>query len=111
MGFNNRKTERVHFEFGYTAAIMAIDGTWQRRCMIEDISKTGARLTIEGSLENLKLDEFFLVLSRSGQAHRRCQLVWLKGDSIGLRFLQSKLIAEAGSRPKRRIRFADEATG
>ena len=44
----NRKTHRVVFERGYTANIMAIDGTWRRPCIMEDVSDTGAKLTIDG---------------------------------------------------------------
>jgi len=42
---------------------MAIDGTWQRPCTMEDVSDTGAKLTVESSIEGLPLKEFFLVLS------------------------------------------------
>jgi hypothetical protein len=40
-----------------------------------DVSQTGARLLIEGSLEGLDLKEFFLLLSSTGLAYRRCELV------------------------------------
>jgi hypothetical protein len=36
-----------------------------------DVSQTGARLLIEGSLEGLDLKEFFLLLSSTGLAYRR----------------------------------------
>ena len=67
---------------------MAIDGTWGRNCSMEDASDTGAKLTVEGSLEGLHLNEFFLVLSSTGLAYRRCQMVWLNGDKIGVTFLK-----------------------
>jgi hypothetical protein len=71
----NRKAHRVVFERGYAANMMAIDGTWRRPCTMEDVSDTGARLTIDGSIEGLNLKEFFLLLSTMGKAYRRCQLV------------------------------------
>ena len=52
------------------------------------ISQSGAKITVEGSVENLKLNEFFLMLSTVGNAHRKCELVYVKGDEIGVRFLQ-----------------------
>jgi hypothetical protein len=58
-----RKAHRVVFERGFSANIMAIDGTWQRPCTMQDVSETGAKLTIGGSIEGLPLKEFFLVLS------------------------------------------------
>jgi hypothetical protein len=35
----------------------------------------------------LDLKEFFLLLSSTGLAFRRCQLVRMDGDQIGVRFL------------------------
>ena len=43
------------------------------------------------------MQEFFLVLTASGNAHRRCERIWLNGDEIGVRFLK-----DAPSRPPRR---------
>ena len=83
-----RKSQRVVFERGYTAHMMAIDGTWRRPCIMEDVSDTGAKLTVEGSIESLHLKEFFLVLSSTGLAYRRCQLAWVNGDKVGVTFLK-----------------------
>ena len=58
-----RKSRRVAFERGYDAHMMAIDGTWRRACKIQDISDTGAKLSVESSIEGLPLKEFFLLLS------------------------------------------------
>ena len=64
----SRHAHRVVFERGYTANMMAIDGTWRRSCIMEDVSDTGAKLTIDGSIEGLNLKEFFLLLSTMGKA-------------------------------------------
>jgi hypothetical protein len=48
---NRRKSERVIFERGIDAFIMGIDGTWRRDCFMEDVSQTGTKLTIHGSIE------------------------------------------------------------
>src|SRR4030095_11986188 len=45
-----RRGERVVFERGIPAHMMAIDGTWRRDCIMEDVSETGAKLTVEGSV-------------------------------------------------------------
>ena len=83
-----RRGERVTFERGIAAQMMGIDGTWRRECVMEDISETGAKLTIEGSVEGLQLKEFFLLLSSTGLAYRRCELSWVNGDQIGVNFLK-----------------------
>jgi PilZ domain len=83
-----RKAQRVVFERGYAAHMMAIDGTWRRACTMEDVSDTGAKLTIDGSIEGLHLTEFFLLLSSTGLAYRRCQLAWVNGDQVGVSFLK-----------------------
>ena len=87
MAYGDRKSGRVDFERGILVYIMGIDGTWRRDCMMIDVSQTGARLRIEGSLEGLDLKEFFLLLSSRGLAFRRCRLVRIAGDQIGVQFL------------------------
>jgi hypothetical protein len=68
--------------------MMGIDGTWQRNCQLVDVSATGARLTVSGSVEGLNLQEFFLLLAPNGAAYRRCELVRVNGEEIGVRFLK-----------------------
>jgi hypothetical protein len=87
MAFGMRKSARVNFERGVDVFIMGIDGTWRRSCVMFDVSQTGARLHVEGSIEGLDLREFFLLLSSTGLAYRRCKLVRVDGDQIGIEFL------------------------
>ena len=84
-----RTGERVIFERGFSAHMMGVDGTWRRECIMEDVSETGAKLTVEGSVEGLHLKEFFLLLSSTGLAYRRCELAWVNGDQIGVNFLRT----------------------
>ncbi|SRR5579871_505026 len=83
-----RKDARVVFERGIPAHMMGIDGTWRRDCLMDDVSESGAKLTVEGSVEGLQLKEFFLLLSSTGLAYRRCELAWVNGDQIGVTFLK-----------------------
>jgi hypothetical protein len=69
-----RRGDRITFERGYPAHMMGIE--------------TGAKLTVEGSVEGLHLKEFFLLLSSTGLAYRRCELAWVNGDQIGVNFLK-----------------------
>ena len=87
-GAERRQSKRVIFEHPVAAQLMAIDGTWRRDCTMEDVSETGAKLTVEGSVEGLHLKEFFLLLSSTGLAYRRCELAWVNGDQIGVNFLK-----------------------
>jgi PilZ domain len=90
MATERRNFNRVPFDRGYMARMMAIDGTWRRECRIGDVSETGAKLYVRDSVEGIDTKEFFLVLSPTGNAHRRCERVWINGDEIGVRFLRDQ---------------------
>jgi len=66
--------------------MVAVDGTWQRKCTLLDISSTGARLMVEESFDGLNLKEFFLQLSTTGLVFRRCGLIRVNGGEIGVSF-------------------------
>src|SRR5471032_94581 len=102
MAFGNRAYERVDFERGILVYIMGIDGTWRRNCLMFDVSQSGARLRVEGSLEGLDLEEFFLLLSSTGLAYRRCRMVRVARDQIGVEFLKPDKAANKRKAPKRR---------
>ena len=98
-----RKGERVTFERGIPAHMMGIDGTWRRECTMEDVSETGAKLTVEGSVEGLHLEGILpaAVVDRT-LAYRRCELAWVNGDQIGVNFLKQgdKKKKAAGAAPQ-----------
>jgi hypothetical protein len=102
MAFGDRKSDRVDFERGIRVYIMGIDGTWRRNCTMVDVSQTGARLCVDGSIEGLDLKEFFLLLSSTGLAYRRCRMVRLAGDQIGVEFLKPPKASAKKQSPKRR---------
>lgn len=86
----NRKSGRVEFSNSITVQMVAIDGTWRRECTMLDVGATGAKLIVDQPLDGLNLKEFFLVLSATGLAFRRCELAWLNGNQLGIRFLETK---------------------
>jgi PilZ domain len=106
MAYGDRKSERVDFERGIQVYMMGIDGTWRRDCLMVDVSQTGARLCVEGSLQGLDLKEFFLLLSSTGLAYRRCRMIRLMGDQIGIEFVKP---AKSASRKKTVKQRTDEA--
>src|SRR6202008_4383439 len=90
MADDNRVTDRVTFSRGYDVCIMAIDGTWRRDGVLNAISDTDGALTVEGSIQGLNLKEFFLLLSSTGLAYRRCVLVRVNGTEMDIQFLRGK---------------------
>ena len=82
--------DRVAFTHGHDVCIMAIDGTWRRDCQLSSISDSEATLTVEGSIQGLNLKEFFLLLSSTGLAYRRCELVRVNGTEMDIQFLKAK---------------------
>ena len=100
MPYGDRQSQRVDFERGIHVYIMGIDGTWRRDCMMIDVSQTGARLCVEG----LDLKEFFLLLSSTGLPYRRCNLVRVAGDQIGVQFLEKDTAKPLQRKPTAGIR-------
>jgi hypothetical protein len=85
-----RKADRVHFQHKHSVTLMGVDGTWRRACILKDVSASGARLEVEGLTDVLKSREFFMVLSSTGLAFRRCELVWVNGTNVGVQFVTEK---------------------
>ncbi len=85
---DKRRTQRVAFQAGVTVQILAIDGTWRRTCTMRDVSDSGALLIVDGSLAGLELSEFFLSLSSTGLAYRRCEKSWVNGNQLGVAFIK-----------------------
>jgi hypothetical protein len=104
MADDGKTVERVTFSRGVDVCIMAIDGTWRRDCVLNAISDNDAALTVEGSIQGLNLKEFFLLLSSTGLAYRRCELVRVNGTEVDISFLKGKQGKKrAGSREAERI--------
>src|ERR1700675_1495809 len=90
MSDENKAPERVAFSRGYGVCIMGIDGTWRRDCLLNAISDIDAILTVEGSIQGLNLKEFFLLLSSTWLAYRRCELVCVNGTGTDVQFMKGK---------------------
>src|SRR5215813_13667378 len=85
----NRRSSRIRFDHRHPVNLMGVDGTWRRSCYLLDASASGAKLEIEGSVEVLQAREFFLLLSSTGLAFRRCELVWVDGSQVGVKFIEN----------------------
>jgi len=75
---------------------------WRRDCTMLDVSASGVQLLIKGSIAGLDLKEFFLLLSSTGLAYRRCELARIDGEQIGARFLRPSRKKASSSLSKRR---------
>ncbi|MDA9509486.1 pilus assembly protein PilZ [Bradyrhizobium sp. CCBAU 11386] len=87
MKFDGRKALRVRMDHKQPVNLMGSDGMWRRSCVLLDVSQTGAKLEVEGTLDVLQAKEFFMLLSSTGLAYRRCELVWIDGTTVGVHFL------------------------
>jgi len=86
----SRRALRVRFEHRHPVNLMGVDGTWRRQCYLLDASQSGAKREVEGPVDVLRAREFFLLLSSTGLAFRRCELVWVDGTQVGVKFTSEK---------------------
>jgi len=87
MKFDGRKALRVRMDHKQAVNLMGSDGTWRRSCVLLDVSQSGAKIEVEGTLDVLQAKEFFMLLSSTGLAYRRCELVWIDGTTAGVHFI------------------------
>ena len=85
-----RARNASHSVAAMMSASWRIDGTWRRDCQLNAISDNDAILTVEGSIQGLNLKEFFLLLSSTGLAYRRCELVRVNGAEMDIQFIKGK---------------------
>jgi hypothetical protein len=71
-------------QFHHTARIVTDPKTPQIACCIDDISESGAHLTLKSESE--LPDTFVLLLTVNGEARRNCRVVWRDGLNVGVEF-------------------------
>ena len=69
----------------HDAIIVDTAGVPVGKCVMVDVSATGAKLTRLGSAK--APDKFDLVLTKGGAVRRRCETVWRSEGEIGVRFV------------------------
>jgi len=99
MKFDGRKAARVRMDHRQPINLMGSDGTWRRSCVLLDVSQTGAKVEVEGTLDVLQAKEFFMLLSSTGLAYRRCELVWIDGTTAGIHFVNAERRKKRASAP------------
>jgi hypothetical protein len=57
-----------------------------RPCVVQDMSSTGAKITIEDP--NVLPAKLRLAFARDARTGRNCEVVWRRGSSVGVRFVR-----------------------
>ena len=57
-----------------------------RQCVVQDLSTTGAKVTIDDP--NSLPTKLRLAFSRHARTGRRCEVVWRRGKSVGVKFVR-----------------------
>jgi hypothetical protein len=66
---------------------ITLDGGFAARpCVVQDISATGAKVTIDDP--NVLPARLRLAFSRDARTGRNCEVVWRRGKSVGIRFVR-----------------------
>ena len=66
---------------------ITLDGGFAARpCVVQDMSATGAKITIDDP--NMLPAKLRLALSRDARTGRPCEVVWRRGKSVGIKFVQ-----------------------
>ena len=67
-----------------SAWITLDDGPANYKCAVEDVAQSGAKITVDTAVEvGSRLDIAFVPRA----AARRCEVVWRRGNRLGLRFI------------------------
>jgi hypothetical protein len=66
---------------------ITLDGGFAARpCVVQDMSTTGAKLTIDDP--NVLPAKLRLAFSRDARTGRNCEVVWRRGKSLGIKFVR-----------------------
>jgi hypothetical protein len=57
-----------------------------RHCLVQDISKSGARITLDEDASQLP-GVIRMAFSRDARTGQSCQVVWRRGRSAGIKFI------------------------
>jgi PilZ domain-containing protein len=66
---------------------ITLDGGFAaRQCMVQDMSASGARITVDDP--NVLPGRLRLAFARDARTGRDCEVVWRRGKSLGVKFVQ-----------------------
>jgi len=70
-----QQTGWITFEGGFAA----------RQCVVQDMSTTGARITVDDP--NMLPARLRLAFARDARTGRKCEVVWRRGKAFGVKFV------------------------
>ncbi|MFZ2157599.1 MAG: PilZ domain-containing protein [Bradyrhizobium sp.] len=66
---------------------ITLDGGFAvRPCVVQDMSSTGAKITIDDP--NMLPAKLRLAFSRDARTGRNCEVVWRRGKTVGIKFVR-----------------------
>ena len=66
---------------------ITLDGGFAaRQCVVQDLSSSGAKITVEDA--SVLTGRLRLAFSRDARTGRSCEVVWRRGKSLGVKFVQ-----------------------
>ncbi len=66
---------------------ITLDGGFAaRRCVVQNLSSTGAKITIDDP--NMLPAKLRLAFTRDARTGRPCEVVWRRGKSVGVKFVR-----------------------
>jgi hypothetical protein len=66
---------------------ITLDGGFAARpCVVQDMSATGAKITVDDS--NVLPGRLRLAFARDARTGRNCEVVWRRGKSLGVKFVR-----------------------
>jgi hypothetical protein len=78
------KRQQVRRRRHQSAWITLDDGTINYKCEVEDVSQSGAKITVDAAVQVGTLLGIALV---PRAAARRCEVIWRRGNTLGIRFM------------------------
>ncbi len=83
LGTKKRETRKSLQQSGW---ITMEGGFAARQCVVRDLSTTGAKVTIDDP--NTLPAKLRLAFSRDARTGRKCEVVWRRGKSVGIKFVR-----------------------
>ena len=74
------------------ASMTVDDGITNRDCFVLDVSPSGARIVTDVAID--VRDRFGLALVPERPKHQPCEVVWRRGKTYGVKFLNARASAE-----------------
>jgi PilZ domain len=86
MAFGGDKKRATRKSVSQAGWITLEGGFAARQCVVQDLSSSGAKVTIEDS--NTLPARLRLAFTRDARTGQACEVVWRRGKSVGIKFVR-----------------------